>query len=948
MRFYIFLIACLLLLPLVSNAQNFAVKGTVIDKKDTSTLIGVAVILADKADSTKFKGVTTDLDGKFEFPDVAPGEYAMKIEYIGYKNYLKDITVADKDVRVKVRLEQDALLLKDVDVTATQTRVTQKGDTTEINAGAYKVNTDATTEDLVKKMPGITVENGVVKAQGEDVKKVLIDGKEFFGDDAALALKNLPAEVVDKIQVFDKLSDQAQFTGFNDGNTSKTLNIVTKKGMNNGTFGKVYAGGGVDSKSLDPRYQSGGNLNYFKGDRKISVLGLANNINQQNFSSQDLLGVSQSGSSSKGGMRGMGMRGMGGSDPSSNFVSGQQGGISATNSFGLNYSDQWGKKVKFTGSYFFNNSNNSNESTTNRTYFLQSGEGNQLYSENSTSESHNFNHRINMRIQYDADSMNSLIFTPQVSFQTNRSKSALNGATSYSSGSLVNMLSNTTNATNSGYNASNNILYMHKMKKTGRTISMNLGTTFNQKDGESNLYSSSHFYLADSLNTDSSTIVDQRTITSSGGYNLSAMVMYTEPISKAGQFFINYSPSLANSNSDKNTNHHDAVSDAYSIQDSVLSNKFDNTVMTQKGGMGIRVRKEKTMFNVGVDYQYLDLQGNQLFPRTFTVNKYFNSVLPKAMYRYRISKTNELRINYSTATQVPSVNQLQNVVDNSNPLYLSSGNPDLAQQYNHTLNIRYNRANTEKGKTIFVLLNGTASQNYIANSTFIALQDTFLSNGVLLARGSQLSKPMNLDNYYSARTMFTYGFPVKVLKSNLNLTASVNYQHSPGLINSIVNYSNSYSLNGGLILSSNISEKVDFSVGYTPNYTIVENTIQKSSNNNYYIGVANAKVNVMPWKGLVLNTEATYSSYVGLSSAFNQQFILWNAAVGYKFLKNNAAEVRLSVFDILSQNNSIARNITETYVEDVQTKILRQYFLLTFTYNFKKFGSKEKKPEEEK
>jgi hypothetical protein len=209
---------------------------------------------------------------------------------------------------------------------------------------------------------------------------------------------------------------------------------------------------------------------------------------------------------------------------------------------------------------------------------------------------------------------------------------------------------------------------------------------------------------------------------------------------------------------------------------------------------------------------------------------------------------------------------------------------------------------------------------------------------VLLARGSQLSKPMNLDNYYSARTLVTYGVPVKVLKSNLNFSGGVNYQHAPGLINNITNYSNSYSLNGGLILSSNISEKIDFSLGYTPNYTIVENTIQKSSNNNYYIGVANAKINVMPWKGLVLNTEATYSSYVGLSSTFNQQFILWNAAVGYKFLKNNAAEIRLSVFDILSQNNSIARNITETYVEDVQTKILRQYFMLTFTYNFKKFG----------
>ncbi|MCD6067692.1 MAG: TonB-dependent receptor [Bacteroidetes bacterium] len=934
MRTGIILISCFLL-SLVSNSQTFSIKGNIIDKKDTSTLIGVAVILVNKTDSAQFKGVTTDLDGNYEFPAVAPGSYTLKVEYIGYKQYLRAISVVDKNITVNVKLEQDALLLKDVDVTATQTRVTQKGDTTEINAGAYKVNTDATTEDLVKKMPGITVENGVVKAQGEDVKKVLIDGKEFFGDDAALALKNLPAEVVDKIQVFDKLSDQAQFTGFNDGNTSKTLNIVTKKGMNNGTFGKVYAGYGTDN-----RYQAGGNLNYFKGDRKISVLGIANNINQQNFSSQDLLGVSQSSSGgSRGGMRGSGMRGMGGSsDPTSNFLSGQQGGISATNSIGLNYSDLWNKKVKFTGSYFFNNSNNSNENTTNRSYFQASDEGNQLYSESSKSESHNFNHRANMRIEYTIDTMNTLIFTPQLSFQTNNSESILNGFTSYASSGPVSSLNNSTKSKNEGYNASNNILYMHKFMKTGRTMSFNLGTTFNSKEGTSNLYSSSVFYNPD----DSAAVIDQRTTSSSGGYNLSGMLMYTEPVSKTGQFFVNYSPSVASSNSAKNTNRLDTLSDSYSTLDTILSNRFDNMVVTQKGGVGIRIRKEKSMFNIGVDYQNLYLSGEQVFPRSFAVNKYFNSVLPKAMFRYKFSKTNEVRINYSAGTQVPSINQLQNVIDNSNPLYLSSGNPNLVQQYNHTFNTRYNKSNPDKGRTFFVLLNATASQNYIANSTFIARQDTFISDGVLLARGSQLSKPMNLDNYYSSRALVTFGFPVKFIKSNLNMSAGVNYQHSPGLINSVTNYSNSYSINGGLIVSSNISEKVDFTLGYTPNYTIVENTIQKSSNNNYYIGMASAKINVMPWKGLVLNTEATHSSYVGLSSSFNQEFLLWNAAVGYKFLKNNAAELRLSVFDILSQNNSIARNITENYVEDVQTKILKQYFMLTFTYNFKKFGSKEK------
>ena len=277
MRFFVFIIF-LFSFTFSLKAQTYSIKGSVIDKTDTTSLIGVAVGLFSKKDSSVTKWTITDTLGKFELSGVEVGKYLFKVNYLGYKPYYREISVVSKDVRLRVKLEQDSKLLQSVDINDVQTRVTQKGDTSEIYANAYKVNTDASVEDLIKKMPGITVENGVVKAQGEDVKKVLIDGKEFFGDDAALALKNLPAEIVDKIQVFDKLSDQSQFTGFNDGNTSKTINVVTKKGMSNGTFGKVYAGYGTDQ-----RYHGGGNLNYFKGDRKLSILGLTNNINQQNF-----------------------------------------------------------------------------------------------------------------------------------------------------------------------------------------------------------------------------------------------------------------------------------------------------------------------------------------------------------------------------------------------------------------------------------------------------------------------------------------------------------------------------------------------------------------------------------------------------------------------------------------------------------------------------------------
>ncbi len=263
-------------------AQQFNIEGITTDKSDSSALPGVSVLLKNKIDSSLIKAISTNGTGNFNFENIESGEYLLEGILMGYKKFSRNIQVPGKRNFYRIKLTPDTKILNTVDVNAIQNRVTLKGDTAEINAGSYKVNTDATVEDLVKKMPGITSENGTIKAQGEEVKKVLIDGKEFYGDDANAALKNLPAEIVEKIQVFDKLSDQAQFTGFNDGNTTKTLNIVTKRGMSNGEFGKFYAGAGTDE-----RFNSGLNYNHFSGNQKITVLGMFNNINQQNFSADD-------------------------------------------------------------------------------------------------------------------------------------------------------------------------------------------------------------------------------------------------------------------------------------------------------------------------------------------------------------------------------------------------------------------------------------------------------------------------------------------------------------------------------------------------------------------------------------------------------------------------------------------------------------------------------------
>ena len=288
-------------------SQAYRITGKVLDEKDASSLPGVTIVVSKSGDSSAVRGGITDADGNFEIRGFEPGAYTLRLEYTGYAPARRRITIADRDAEtgaIKMRTRDNEL--KSVTVKENQIRAEQKGDTAQFRADAFKTHPDAIAEDLVTKMPGVTSDNTGVKVNGENVQQVYVDGKPFFGTDPTLALKNMPAEIVDKIQVFDKLSDQAMFTGFDDGNSQKTMNIVTKKGKSEGTFGKLYAGYGTDE-----RYTAGGNINIFHGEQKISILGMSNNINMQNFSSEDLLGVTGGGGGRNRGGSGRGNRQVG-------------------------------------------------------------------------------------------------------------------------------------------------------------------------------------------------------------------------------------------------------------------------------------------------------------------------------------------------------------------------------------------------------------------------------------------------------------------------------------------------------------------------------------------------------------------------------------------------------------------------------------------------------------
>ena len=924
-------------------AQTVDISGSIYDSKSNAPVSGASILLINARDSTQRKGGLANAEGLFILQNVQSGSYRLRITSIGYANLETRVSVGNTAKNLGIlKLSENTSQLGEVIVREKQIRVEQKGDTIQYNADAFKTNPDATAEDLVKKLPGVTIENGVVKAQGEEVKKVTVDGQEFFGDDAALALKNLPAEVIDKVQVFDRLSEQSQFTGFDDGNAVKTINITTRQNKNNGQFGKLYAGYGENE-----RYQSGVSVNFFKKDQRLTLIGLSNNINQQNFSNQDILGVLGSsggggGGGQAGGNRGGGAPqggggggprggggGQGGGGDASSFMVGQQPGIAKTTSIGLNYSDNLGKKVKLNSSYFFNGANNGNSGITQREYL---GTQPQTYNDTSATRNKNLNHRANIRLEYTIDKNNSLIFTPRISWQGNNAISSLSSQTNLR-GQILNTNRSNNNSENNGFNFSGELLFRHRFTKNGRTLSINLGENINDRTGINSQYSKSHYFSP----RDTVQIVNQQTNSITNSNRVSAGITYTEPVGKTGQVQLEHNISYNMSSSDKKVNAYDEKIQTYSILKPSLCCVFNNDYLTNRTGLSYRIRDKQSFFTLGVSYQNALLASEQTYPTAQNVKYSFNSILPNAMFNYRFENKANLRVFYRTNTNAPSVNQLQGVINNSNPTQLSTGNPDLKQDYSHSLSMRYGVTNAKTAQNINLFVNFAYSNNAIVQSTFIADKDYKLADGITLFKGSQLTKPINLNGMMNIRTFISYGLPVSKLKSNLNFNAGVSYNKNPNLINDISSFTNNYGINGGMVLSSNMSEKLDFTLSYSPTYNIVRNTAQATLNSNFIFQTTSIKINWLFGKGFLFQSEAVNQAYSGLGTGYNQNFTLWNAGFGYKFLKKQAGELRFNVFDLLNQNNSISRNINTAYIEDARNQVLGRYYMVTFTYSLRNF-----------
>ena len=899
LKFYLFLQIFLFSLAYPTFAQRFSIKGSVQTAADRSAMPGAIVTIQRTTEEQPSDGVTADANGEFAFSKVAAGSYLVKVNYLGFKPISKAVEIENSSVELgTLLLVEEANNLQEVQVVGQVATAVQKGDTTEFNAAAFKTAADASAQDLVQKLPGVTMEDGKVQAQGEDVQQILIDGKPFFGTDVAKALQSLPAEVIAQIQVFNKTSDQAEMTGFSDNDELKTINIVTRADRRKGQFGKTSVGYGTDD-----RYMAGTSINLFNEDRRFTITGLSNNINTTSFSNDE--------SDSRGGR--------------------PRNGIIKTNSIGVNYSDMWSPKIEASGSYTYTNQQNFGLESKFQQFISEADSG-RTYTENSRSTEKDGTHQADMRIDYKINKQNRIVLRPRITVRRADDFNYFLGRTE-NENSPLNQTENTSNAISTGVNFRNTLYYNHQFGKKGRSVTFRLSTGFSNSENERYRLADNQYFREPSRDR----ILNQFTDFGGKGFSWEGEISYTEPIGKNGSVELEHERGNRYDDSDRRLYDFSEFTGDYTNLNEGLSNTFKSDYMTEETQLSYQYRTDKIRIQVEGEYQRAKLHNDQIFPREFELDRTFTNVLPSVRFEYKFTKSTNIELDYRTWTDAPSISQLQNVYDISNPLYVRTGNPGLVQSVQNRFRGRFRARNPDNDHTFYASLEGSVIPNYIANSTLTARSPIPLTATDTLQTGSQLSRPVNLDGYRTIQSFINFGRPVNFLKSKFSTYAYVTHTRTPSIIDSLTNFTANTGFRLGVSLSSNISEDLDFYVSTRSGYNTVNRSLRKTSE-NYFSQSSRARLTWVIWKGLVYRTDLNHRLNTGLSAGFNTNYLIWNMSIGKKLFANQRGEISLSVFDLLKQNISIRRNVTDILVEDVQSNVLQRYFMLTFTYNLRHFS----------
>ena len=918
-------------------AQQGAVKGVVWDTEQQIGIPGAVVEVAAVATPDQKRYYTSGYDGELSIPGLRYGEYKMLVTFMGYENIERTFKVEGARVDLgRLETKPSAEMIEAVVTEVAALRTSQHGDTLSYNAGSFRVAADADVEGLLRKMTGITVNNGTVEVQGEEVKRVYVDGKEFFGDDVTTAIKSLPAEAVDRVEVFNKLSDQAEFSGMDDGEGYKALNIVTHRNMRQGQFGKVYLGGGYDFENDEFRYLAGGNVNIFHGDSRLSLIALFNNVNQQNFSFEDILGVNGG-----GGGHGRG-RGAGA------YMVRPQAGVALVNAIGLNYSDTWGKsdQVTFQGSYFYNQTHTENNSWRERYsefYTMDNILQRDSLEEWGESDTRNMNHRINARLEWKISPNQSLMSRTWFSFQGNDPESWKWGSQWGDSG--YSQIWEKSNSERSGFNVSEFLQYRAKLGKAGRTITLdgnfryhdNERTGYTEANQAAPIFPEEGWILPDpTLSPAEIDLLRQEQIQPSTSLDLRGNFTYTEPISENSQLSLQYRFSYEQDESDRRS--YTAGDQGEYTLNEILSNSHSSTYMSHQVGPGFRWAKQRNTIVANLYYQRSELDGKTIYPNEDHIRQRYNHFTYFAMVNMQFNPENSIRLFVHSRTQEPSIGNLQEVYDLSNPQYISTGNASLNPSYTHTVRFHYVNSNVTKGRTFMWMAMMNATSDYITSNVEYNKEVTV--DGTTY-HPLQLTSPVNMDGYWWLRTHISYGLPLNFMKCNLNMTAGVNYSLTPSLMNGERNEASNIGYDAQVTLGSNISENIDFTLSWNGGYNEARNSLlREAGKNQYFNHTASASLKWVFWKGFTLTANASYSQYLGFTDDYNEEFLLCNVFIGKKIFKNQRGEIQVGVNDLLNQNKAFSRTTGSGWVQNATNSVIGRYFMVNFVFNLRHFGKK--------
>lgn len=916
---------CILLAAQV-QAQSGSVRFRVADRATREAVIGAVAELRSRGDSSAAPLYTASgSDGRGSFHRIPAGDYRLTISSLGYDSLHRNLRVAAAEVILdSLWLTPRAEAIDDVVIETPALRSSVHGDTLSYHAAAYKVAFGADAGSLLAKMPGLEIADGGIAAQGRNIRRVYVDGREFFGNDVLSAIRNIPADMIESIDIFNTQSDQSEFTGVDTGEGFTALNIVTRPDKRRGAFGRLYGAYGIPDK-----YIGGGNVNIFNQDRRITIIGLVNNVSRQNFSFEDILGTTEEAN---------------GTAANKNFMVKPLDGISTVQALGVNYSDDWGSKAKIAASYFFNRTDNRNVSQTEKQSFTSTDKL-VLYDDENTSQALNLNHRFNSRLDYKIAADHSLMMRTSFSVQDNDSRNELRSRTdnrfSEEDIRFVYRRRNFGDNDSRGLNFSNQILYRYRLPgKTSQSLTLGIGGSYR---GYEQLSQPRQYTFRDPDDTACDTTAYSsrnisRTDRDQPGYQIYGSASYTRSLTKRSRMSLEYRCSYAENSVERNTYVLTAENLFPTERNPKQSAEYGYSYLTHRVGATYQYRFRKTKVATTLYYQHDGFSGNYVIPYPTGTERTFDNLTYNAVAEISINRNNTLKFNASGRTSNPRATDLQNIVNTTNRQNVVAGNPGLDPVYTHRISGQYIRTNPERGRTFTLSAEFAASPNTVADSLVIDTPAFVIDDeGTALGEGNQFVRPVNLAGYRNLRAQINYGFPVGWLRSNLNLRAGISAGRLPSIINGVRNNLANRAYNLGAVLGSNISEAVDFRISYTGSYQESRSASQvRSIDNTYFNQQARAETTFVIRNRFVIRANADYDHYRGITDPFLEERLICNAMLGVKLFRNRLGEISVGVNDLLDQNRTTFRRaVTGTTLRYVTNLAVGRYVAFQLTYNLR-------------